>query len=85
MLGLGLTGKIDRAVIEVPQRLVWDYDVAPADELWRLQRVLDFFPEYGRDRLTVAALLARLDQLRAPPEVKELVRIYARHYEKSGR
>jgi hypothetical protein len=67
-------------VIAIPQKLVWDYDVAPADELWRLQRILDFFPEFGRDRGTVSALLARLDELRAPPEVKDLVRIYAQHY-----
>jgi hypothetical protein len=67
-------------VIAIPQQLVWDYDVAPADERWRLQRILDFFPEYGRDRRTVSALLAHLDELRAPPEVKELVRIYGRHY-----
>ncbi len=67
-------------MIAIPPQLLWDYEVAPADELWRLQRVLDFFPEYGRDRRTVSALMARLDELRAPPEVKELVRIYDRHY-----
>jgi hypothetical protein len=67
-------------VIDVPARLLWDYDSAPEDELWRLQRVIDFFPEFGRDRRTVEALLCQLSQLRAPPEVKELVRVYARRY-----
>jgi hypothetical protein len=64
-------------VIEVPRELVWDYDQAPEDELWRLQRIFDFFPHHGRDRETVAALLRRLDELRGPPEGKELVRLYA--------
>jgi hypothetical protein len=68
-------------MIDVPRRLLWDYDVAPDDELWRLQRILDFFPTYGRDRKTTAALVNHLDVLRAPPEVKELVRLYAEHYE----
>ena len=67
--------------VDVPARLLWDYDVAPEDELWRLQRIIDFFPTYGRDRVTRAALVRRLDELRAPPEVKELVRLYAAHYE----
>ncbi|MBX3187779.1 MAG: hypothetical protein KF819_12220 [Labilithrix sp.] len=68
-------------MIDVPPRLLWDYDVAPENELWRLQRILDFFPTYGRDRQTIAALVGHLDALRAPPEVKELVRLYAEHYE----
>lgn len=68
-------------MIDVPPRLLWDYEVAPEDELWRLQRILDFFPAYGRDRATTTALVMHLDALRAPPEVKELVRLYAAHYE----
>lgn len=67
-------------MIDVPARLLWDYDAAPEDELWRLQRVIDFFPAFGRDRPTVEALLSRLPELRAPDEVKELVRVYARHH-----
>ena len=64
-------------MIPVHRELVWDYEEPPADELWRLQRIFDFFPQYGRDRQIVAALLARLDELRGPPEAKELVRLYA--------
>jgi hypothetical protein len=68
-------------LVDVPSRLLWDYEVAPEDELWRLQRILDFFPAYGRDRATTTALVKHLDALRAPTEVKELVRLYAQHYE----
>lgn len=68
-------------MIDVPARLLWDYDVAPEDERWRLQRILDFFPAYGRDRATTMALAQHLDVLRAPPEVKKLVRLYVEHYE----
>lgn len=80
MAGYDRTGYF-HLMVEVPARLLWDYDVAPDDELWRLQRIIDFFPAYGRDRSTTAALVRHLDQLRAPPEVKELVRMYAAHYE----
>jgi len=68
-------------MVDVPARLLWDYDAAPENELWRLQRILDFFPTYGRDRATTMSLVEHLDALRAPPEVKELVRLYAEHYE----
>lgn len=71
-------------MIDVPARLLWDYDEAPEDELWRLQRVVDFFPQFGRERRTVLALVRRLPELRAPDEVKELVRLYARHYGDPG-
>lgn len=64
-------------MISIPREIVWDYDEAPADEHWRLQRILDFFPHYGRDRTTVEALLGHLELLRAPPEAKALVRLYA--------
>jgi len=73
-------GRTIRAVIDVPRELVWDYDEAPADEHWRLQRILDFFPHYGRDRATVRALAERIGELRAPAEAKALVLLYAEAY-----
>lgn len=66
--------------VDVPPRILWDYEVAPEDELWRLQRILDFFPTYGRDRATTMLLVKHLHALRAPAEVKELVGLYAEHY-----
>jgi hypothetical protein len=68
----------DPGMIEVPRELLWDYAEAPLDELWRLQRIADFFPRYGRDRATVEALHARRDALRIPPEIGELIGIYHR-------
>ena len=70
----------DPRVIDVPRELVWDYDEAPANEQWRLQRILDFFPHYGRDRATVQALAEQIGELRAPPEAKALVLLYAESY-----
>jgi hypothetical protein len=72
-------------VIPVPREIVWDYDEPPVDELWRLQRILDFFPHYGRDHATVRALVAHLDELAAPPEAKALVLLYAEEHARRGR
>jgi hypothetical protein len=67
-------------MLELPKAIVWDYPEPPVDELWRLQRLADFFPSYGRDRASVEALLRRLSDLKVPPEVAELIRIYAEYY-----
>jgi hypothetical protein len=65
-------------VIELPRALLWDYVEAPRDEIWRLQRLAEFFPGYGRDRASVAALYRRRAELRVPSEIRELIEIYAR-------
>jgi hypothetical protein len=31
-------------MIEVPKEILWDYENAPEDVEWRLQRIADFFP-----------------------------------------
>lgn len=67
-------------MVEIPPELVWDYPSAPPDELWRLQRIAEFFPRFGRDRATVVALFGELDSLRIPAEVRQLIILYARHY-----
>lgn len=56
--------------------LVWDYREPPEDPLWRLQRIADAFPAYGRDRVTVGQLFARLDELRIAPERRMLIELY---------
>ena len=68
-------------MIEVPRDIVWDYPEPPKDELWRLQRIADFFPQYGRDRETVRALCRRRKELRVPREVLTLIEIYANCYQ----
>jgi len=65
-------------MIPVPREIVWDYPEAPPDEGWRLQRLAEFFPHFGRDRATVEALYGNLGRLRVPDEIKELIAIYAR-------
>ena len=67
-------------MLELPKAIVWDYKEPPVDELWRLQRVADFFPNYGRDPVSVRELAKHLPELKLPPEVAELVRIYAEYY-----
>ena len=56
--------------VNVPPELLWDYRVPPEDPLWRLQRIAEWFPAFGRDRATVAQLYARRGELRVPPEVR---------------
>ena len=68
----------DPGMVEVPRELLWDYAEPPRDELWRLQRIADYFPRYGRDRATVEALHSCKAALRIPPEVGELIDIYHR-------
>lgn len=62
--------------VQVPPEPLWDYREAPADPLWRLQRIAEWFPAFGRDRATVAQLYARRGDLRVPPEVRALIEIY---------
>jgi hypothetical protein len=64
-------------MVRVPPELLWDYPVAPEDPLWRLQRVGEFFPQFGRDRETVRALWRHRSELRLPPEVVALIGLYA--------
>ena len=60
----------------MPPELLWDYREPPDDPLWRLQRIAEWFPAFGRDRATVAGLYARRDDLRVPREVLTLIEIY---------
>lgn len=68
-------------MLELPKEIVWDYPVPPRDDLWRLQRLADFFPHFGRDRASVQLLNQRLPELKIPQEVAELIRMYAEYYE----
>lgn len=63
-------------VVPIHPDLVWDYEVPPQDLLWRLQRIADAFPAYGRDRLTVRLLHEHRHSLRMPPEVRPLIEFY---------
>ncbi|MBI5487680.1 MAG: hypothetical protein HY905_10135 [Deltaproteobacteria bacterium] len=62
--------------VPIDRDLVWDYAEPPADLMWRLQRIAEAFPAYGRDRRTVALLFARRDKLRLEPERRLLIEMY---------
>jgi hypothetical protein len=62
--------------VHVPPELLWDYREPPEDPMWRLQRIAEWFPAFGRDRATVAQLHAHRRNLRVPPEVRILIEIY---------
>ena len=66
-------------MIAIPREIVWDYAEPPDDEAWRLQRLAEFFPHFGRDARTVQALYQQRAKLRVPPEIRVLIEIYARH------
>lgn len=65
-------------MIAVPKPILWDYRTAPEDLLWRLQRIADFFPRYGRDRETVQLLFESRDRLRLGPGTRALIEEYHR-------
>ncbi len=63
-------------MIRVPKDILWDYYEPPEDLLWRLQRIADFFPLYGRDRETVVLLYAHRDELRLDRATRALIEEY---------
>lgn len=65
-------------MIEVPKDILWDYDEPPEDLLWRLQRIADFFPLYGRERETVMLLFRYRDQLNLDDGTRLLIEEYHR-------
>lgn len=62
--------------VNIHPDLVWDYAEAPHDPLWRLQRIADAFPAYGRDRQTVRQLFEHRAELRLEPEIRTLIEMY---------
>lgn len=69
-------------VVPIPPELVWDYAEPPEDLLWRLQRIADWFPAFGRDRRTVRLLYAHRAELRIAPEVRSLIELYEEEWRK---
>jgi len=70
--------------IKIPEELLWDYQEAPDDLLWRLQRLADFFPLYGRDRKTVTALYENAKKLKIDETTRLLIEEYKRAWEEKG-
>ena len=63
-------------LVPIARELVWDYAEPPDDLRWRLQRIADWFPAFGRDRRTVRMLYEHRHALRIAPEVRALVELY---------
>ena len=63
-------------MIEVPKYLLWDYEEAPEDLLWRLQRIADFFPLYGKDRVTIRLLYTHREHLKLDGTTMALIEAY---------
>lgn len=76
--------RTDAKRIEIPEELLWDYREAPDDLLWRLQRIADFFPLYGRDRKTVMVLYENANKLRIDETTRLLIEEYKRAWEEKG-
>lgn len=74
--GLPETGYPSDVEVRVPRELLWDYREPPKDALWRLQRIAEWFPAYGRDRETVRQLFERRAELRIPEETRALIELY---------
>lgn len=71
-------------MIEVPREILWDYQEAPEDLLWRLQRLADFFPLYGCDRETVRLLHAHRDRLKLDEATRALIEAYCAALERGA-
>lgn len=69
-------------IVPIPPELVWDYAEAPEDLRWRLQRIADWFPAFGRDRRTVRLLHAHRAELRISPEVRALIGLYEEEWQR---
>ena len=65
-------------MIEVPKEILWDYDDPPEDLIWRLQRIADFFPLYGREQETIMLLFRHRDQLNLDDATRALIEEYHR-------
>ena len=63
-------------MIEVPNEILWDYKDAPEDLGWRLQRIADFFPLYGKDPATIALLHEHRDKLKLDRATLALIEAY---------
>ncbi len=68
-------------MLQVPKDILWDYDEPPEDLLWRLQRIADFFPHYGRDRETVELLYTHRDQLKLDGATRAVIEEYRRAWD----
>lgn len=70
--------------ISLPKELLWDYREAPDNIVWRLQRIADFFPGFGKDRKTVELLFKYRDKLKLETGKYRLICIYHEVWKESA-
>lgn len=71
--------------INLPKDILWDYKKPPEDYMWKLQRIADFFPLYGRDKDTVLALYENINNLRIGKTTITLIKEYYKIYKSMTR
>jgi len=71
-------------MIEVPKEILWDYQNAPEDLEWRLQRIADFFPLYGKERATINLLFTHRHKLKLDEATLALIEAYHALLEESA-
>ena len=71
-------------MIEVHKEILWDYDEPPEDLMWRLQRIADFFPLYGREQETIMLPFRHRDQLNLDDATRALIEEYHRAWDREA-
>jgi hypothetical protein len=69
---------LGEVMLQVPKEILWDYDEPPENLLWRLQRIADFFPLYGREKETIGLLFAHRNELKLDDATRALIEEYHR-------
>lgn len=62
--------------IKLPKEILWDYKKPIEDLLWKLQRIILFFPSIGTDRETIDLLYANRDKLKMEEGKYILIGLY---------
>jgi len=75
------SGATMEGMIPVPKEILWDYIEPPLDLIWRLQRIADFFPRYGRERETVELIYTHRDELKLDGATRALIEEYYRAWQ----
>jgi len=71
--------------IKIPPELLWDYEKAPEDIIWKLQRLADFFPAYGTDRESVELLFRYRERLKLDKGKYRLICLYKEVWDEKTR
>ncbi len=62
--------------VRISKELLWDYRTPPANLLWRLQRIADFFPAVGTEKEVVELLFKHRDALKLERGTNQLIALY---------